>query len=259
MEFLNWSMIDYLYRRSAGKFRVWPVILVIANDLARADLQYALCIGAPPRFPRDEFPRETIQSLLSPSYPQEQPIIAKHETQIYDSEIRNVFEDLMTVSRLFNDNPLIRLDPWEWQELLISIYYRLLNRYPLASDYFRNDHENAYYLGMLALMSTIFFNYGKFRRLPYDLLASKLHAAIEKALCNKALEESTILWLFFVGGISIFGADNWAWLSQELKSLLLALNIDSWSTARSRIKSFPWIDVAHDKAGEKLWQALFDD
>jgi hypothetical protein len=166
---------------------------------------------------------------------------------------------LMTVSRLFNDNPLIRLDPWEWQELLISIYYRLLNRYPLASDFFRNDHENAYYLGMLALMSTIFFNYGKFRRLPYDLLASKLHAAIEKALCNKALEESTILWLLFVGGISIFGADNWAWLSQELKSFLLALNIDSWRTARSRIKSFPWIDVAHDKAGKKLWQALFDD
>lgn len=167
--------------------------------------------------------------------------------------------DLISVSRFFNDDrAFVRLDPYAYQEILISVYYRLLHRHPLASNGSENSNENACYLGLLALMTTLLFQHGRSRRLPYDLLAEKLHNAIESALNNKLVEETTFLWLLFAGGISIFGATDWVWLIPQIKTILFTLNIDSWQTARDKIKTLPWIDEAHDKPGKELWQAVWE-
>jgi hypothetical protein len=179
------------------------------------------------------------------------------DAQVYDPELRQVFVDLMSISRLFNDkHAVVRLDPYAYQEILISVCYRLTHHHPLAGDGYENDNENACYIGLLALTSTLLFNYNQPRRLAYDLLAKKLRNAIERALYNKLVEETTFLWLLFAAGISVFNASDQAWLIPQIKTLLCTLNIDSWPTARSKIKTLPWIDAAHETSGKELWQAV---
>jgi hypothetical protein len=197
-----------------------------------------------------------IQSAFSQLALQEELFSVANDLKVYDSELRDVLVDLMGVSRFFNDDrAFVRLDPYAYQEILISVCYRLLHRHPLVGDGLENSNENACYLGLLALVTTLLFQYGRSRQLSYDLLAEKLRAAIENALSNK-LEETTFIWLLFSSGISVFGATDWAWLIPQIKALLFTLNINSWRTARDKIKTLPWIDAAHDKPGKELWQAV---
>ena len=116
-----------------------------------------------------------IQSMFGQSVPQEELFSVANHAQIYDPELRDVLVDLMSVSRLFNDDrAFVRLDPYAYQEILISVCYRLLHRHPLVCDGPWNDNENACYLGLLALATTLLFQYSRSRRLSYDLLAEKL-------------------------------------------------------------------------------------
>jgi hypothetical protein len=198
-----------------------------------------------------------ILSLLGESVPQEELLGVASNARVYNPELREVLVDLLSISCLFNDDSrVVRLDPFAYQEILISVCYRLLHRHPLAGDGYDNDNENACYLGLLALISTLFFYYRQPRQLPYDLLAERLRHGIESALCNKLVEETTLLWLLFTGGISVFDDSDQAWLIPQIKILLFTLDINNWRAARSRIKTLPWIDVAHDKLGEELWQAV---
>jgi hypothetical protein len=197
-----------------------------------------------------------IQSMVGPSVPQVELSNVKNDTQGYDPKLRDVFVDLMSVSRLFNDDrAFVRLDPYAYQEILISVCYRLLHLHPLLSDGPENHNEKSCYLGLLALVTTLLFQYGRSRRLSYDLLAEKLRNTIESVLSNQLVEETTILWLLFAGGISVFGAPDRAWLIPRIKTLIITLNIDTWRIVRDKIKTLFWIDAAHDKPGKELWEA----
>jgi hypothetical protein len=70
------------------------------------------------------------------------------------------------------------------------------------------------------------------------------------------MNETTFLWLLFIGGISVFGAVGRTWLLPQIKTCLINLSIDNWRTARDTIREFPWIDAAHDELGHELWQAV---
>jgi hypothetical protein len=70
------------------------------------------------------------------------------------------------------------------------------------------------------------------------------------------MEGTTSLWLLFVGGISVFNAIDRVWLLPQITTSLFTLDIGSWSTARDKIRKFPWIDAIHDKLGQELWQAV---
>ena len=195
--------------------------------------------------------------MFGRSVPKEDLFSPAVDEQICDSELREVFLNFISICCHFNDDrAFVKLDPYVYQEILISVCYRLLYRSPLASSNLENNDENACCLGLLALVITLLFSDHRSRRLSYDLMAGKLHNAIECALSNKLLEETTLLWLLFTGGVSVFDATDWAWLIPKIKTLLFTLKIDSWQTARDKIKILPWINAAHDTPGKELWQAV---
>jgi hypothetical protein len=201
-----------------------------------------------------------IQSMSGQSVHQEEHCSVANDAQVYDHELRDVLVDLLSVTRLFNDSrTFVRLDPYSYQEILISVCYRLLHHHQLAGDGPKNDNENACYLGLLALATTLLFQYGRSQRLQYGLLAGKLRIIIGRVLSNKLVEETTLLWLLFTGGISVFNTTDWEWLVPQIKALLSSLNIHDWLAARDKIKTLPWIDVAHDKPGKELWQAAVSE
>lgn len=225
--------------------------------MPRADIRYSLFDGSRPRFNRDKFPREIINAMCGQVVHEEEPFDLENDAHINDPELRKIFVDLMDVSRYFNNGSAFRLDGYEYQEILISVCYRLLHHYPLAGSGPENNNENACYLGLLALVSMLLFQHHHHRQSQYELLAEKLRNAIERESCNKLMEETTLLWLLFAGGISVFGVTYRTWLIPQIKTTLSTLKVYSWQSARDKIKTCPWVDAAHDKLGEELWQCIF--
>src|SRR5215469_10222024 len=212
----------------------------------RADIEYSLHNGSCPRFNRDEFPREMITSMLT--VPQKELFNSPDAAYVHDPELRCVIADLMSISLLLNgDRKCFKLEPYAFHEIWISASYRLLHRYPLAGTRPEKYCDNAWYLGLLALITTFLFRNGRSHPLSYDLLAETLRGAIQDTSNNDLMEETTFLWLLFVGGISVFCDIDRTWLLPRIKTCLINLNIDNWRTARDKIRKFPWIDAAHDK------------
>ena len=198
-----------------------------------------------------------IKSMLGQAVPLRELFGSLDTAHVYDPELRCVVEDLMSVSHVLNgDRTCFKLEPYAFQEIWISVSYRLLHRYPLAGSRPEKGSENAWHLGLLALITTYLFRNGHFQRLSYDLLAGTLRDAIQGKSSNHLMEETAFLWLLFIGGISVFGSIDRTWLLPQIKTCLINLNINNWRTARDKIRKFPWIDEAHDKPGHELWKAV---
>jgi hypothetical protein len=198
-----------------------------------------------------------IHSLLSFSNNPNDISIPGDGTKSHDTALYRVVQDMMNFSALLNsDHTCFKFEPFAYQDILISGCYRLLNRYPLAGDRPETSNDNALYLGLLALVTTMLFQHGRALRLTYDLLAEKLRGAIRDTSTNGPMEETTLLWLLFIGGISVFGPNDRSWLLLQIKKCLFALKISSWEAALDTIKSLPWIDAIHENRGQELWQSV---
>jgi hypothetical protein len=198
--------------------------------------------------------------MLGQSISQEEFFLTADDIKIYDSNSRYIFVDFMSLSRLLNcSRTPFRMDPYAYQEVLISLLYRLLHHSSLNRGEFEINNEYACHLGLLATISTLFFQYGRFERIPYDLLGVRLQKAIDATSRNDQKRESFLLWLLFIGGISVLGNKDRTLLYYQIKTCTSVLNVDNWLAARDEIKKYPWIDKAHDKAGQELWQATFLD
>lgn len=178
------------------------------------------------------------------------------DPQIYNAELRCLFVELMNVSHLLNGGrTCYSLDPYAFQNILISASYQLLHLRLVIGGKPVDYNDNARHLGLLAFMTTLLFQQGRSQRLSYNLLAGKLRDAIE-ATSSKSMDKTTLLWLLLIGGVSVFDAFERTWLLSQIKSCLCILKIDSWQTARDKIQNMPWIDAIHEKPGQHLWEAM---
>ena len=232
---------------------------ILLQKICRADIEYALQSGSRPQLNRDNFPRNLLGSKMASLSMSQYETFGSDNPQIYDFTLQQVFKDLMSVSCLLNHNTAcFRLEPFAYQEILLSVCYRLVHRYPLAHKGYGygNDHEELLYLGLLAFMTTLLFQHA-FRRLSYPLLTERLCSAIERSLNRGSMNDQMTLWLLVVGGISVFdNADNRAWLVSHVKRYLSKLQIGTWSALRDEICDFPWFNMVHEDPGHDLWQAL---
>jgi hypothetical protein len=121
------------------------------------------------------------------------------------------------------------------------------------------DDENHLRLGLLAMITTLFFQFARSERLSYNLLGKNFRTAIERSPGSGLKQDSFLLWLLFIGGISVLRPTDEKWLQSQIRTCLATLHIENWHQAREEIKKFPWIDTAHDKAGQRLWEATLSN
>lgn len=219
-----------------------------------ADIEFALHSGSRPYFFRDQFPYEEFGSISSEPIGIDKAV--SEALDLGDKSLRSVHMDLMLLSTLLNINPEARLDPHAFQELVISICYRLLHRSPLAAAETLNGYDSAVQMGLLALMTTVLFQYGHPKRLSYDLLAAKLRAAIKSAADCKTTDSVWLLWLLFVSGTTVLRTTDDHWLFPLIKQSLCSLQLDRWQDVRAELQKFPWISSLHDRAAKHLWQDI---
>ena len=232
---------------------------ILLHKICRVDIEYALQNGSRPRLSRDDFPRNLLGSKMASLSMLQYETFSSDNPEIYDFTLQQVFNDLMSVSYLLNhDTACFRLEPFAYQEILLSVCYRLIHRYPLAhTGYgYGNDHEELLYLGLLAFATTLLFQH-TFQRLSYPLLTERLRSAIVRLLNRGLMNNPMTLWLLLIGGISVFdNADNRTWLVSHIKRFVSKFQIGTWSALREEISNFPWFNMIHEGPGYQLWQAL---
>jgi hypothetical protein len=175
----------------------------------------------------------------------------------HNSKLRDVVVDLVSACILINDDQnCFFLEPFAYQEILISVCYRLLHRYPLASNGPSNKNEKAIYLGVLAWMTTVLFQHGRSLRLSYDILQRNIRDFIDGISGSDIIDPTIFLWLLFLSGLTTSDVNNRDWLLPPIKKCLFTLNIDSWPSVHESIGKLPWLNIFHNKRGQELWQAL---
>ncbi|KAK6522976.1 hypothetical protein TWF281_002403 [Arthrobotrys megalospora] len=230
---------------------------LLVHKICRTDIEFSLQSGSLPRFYRDEFPHAIIRS--SPQWPDTsyEAFITTTNAQIYNIEIQSVFRDLLSVSRFINmmGTTAQKLEPFMFQEILISVGYRLMHIFPLDRVTSLGATENACQLAFLAMVSTMLIKKSH-SRLPYPFLAGLFHDAITRLDDNPMVDDNFLFWLLFMGAISVFEIKDEDWLRLKLRKSISKMELGSWQDVKNILGNYPWIIFFHDDPGLEVWEAL---
>jgi hypothetical protein len=179
------------------------------------------------------------------------------ETQINHDGLQEIFRDISSVSHILAHN-VIKLEPFAFQEIVISVLNRLLHLYPLYKSGLENEIDRLFYLTLLAFMSTMLFQPGRRKRLPYELLAKRFRTVVIGMSRSDLVSEPMLLWILHVGVISVLQENDLVWVVPWIKSIASSLDIRDWQSAQEQLYKYPWIRVFHDGPGQKLWDTIKD-
>ncbi|KIL95496.1 hypothetical protein FAVG1_00233 [Fusarium avenaceum] len=229
--------------------------LAMVVKICRTDILFTMQQSRYPTFYRDHMPQ--LRNLLT-----SRGFILRRTSEAYsiqhgrlDSVLKESLFDIMGVCRLFNEHLEQKpLDVVEFQEALISICYRLLQFRTLNESRSRHDIQSAYHLGLMIFMVSVhWYNY-------QSRLAKPGHIAGRVKEVRGMLDEHEdefALWVLVLGGISVLGKDDRAWILSGLRDKASVLGVTTWNEARKCLVKFPWINVIHDEPSRKLWDEMF--
>lgn len=200
--------------------------------------------------------RERLASRMSLlKGPSALPLIQHNEL---DPCLRVIFLDAMTASSIFNNFlPDRAFDLVTFQEMQVSICYRLFQFSALQSPMPECDIQAAYHIGLTIFMMTLFLQFDCRRMLDYQLTSLCFKDVLSHSFSGR--DESGLgLWLTLVGGIWLSGdieggAAYKEWLSERLRREAQQLGVGNWDEAVNAVGKFPWIHTLHDKPGRIAW------
>ncbi|KAH7144929.1 hypothetical protein DER46DRAFT_85531 [Fusarium sp. MPI-SDFR-AT-0072] len=228
---------------------------IIAVKICRTDILFAMQQGGHPLFHRDHICR--IKGILA-----YKGFTLERDSDGYsirhsrlDSTLPEAFSDTMGLCRLFNqhmdEKPLNLL---EFQEVLVSICYRLLGFRTINESRFKQDIQSAYHIGLSLFMISIYFH-NKQDRMARPGLVTALVKEVIGSMPNDH-EVEFAFWLLIVGGISVPANDGRGWIVEKLREQASILGIMTWEQAKDRLSRFPWMDAIHDEPSRKLWDEV---
>ncbi|EGZ76383.1 hypothetical protein NEUTE2DRAFT_98137 [Neurospora tetrasperma FGSC 2509] len=224
--------------------------------------------------------------------------------------LSQILSDVLSITTLLNSPFLnFRFEPHTLQEFLVSVGCRLIRFRPLSYYQTQNPKkgkrpppslpstattttttttttqksriESAIHLGLIALTTTLFLQFGRRRFLRYELVKDCMTKLIsEWNYCSSSssssssssppaenVENQTLLWLLHIGGISVLaGPEEQKWLAPKVQELAWGvMGILDWEESGSGSSSggvkecllrFPWVDSLHSEPGKAMWDSL---
>ena len=167
---------------------------------------------------------------------------------VNDERLVAVFRDLQHFCRLMNAASLCadRLRDTEFQEIVVSVQYRLLSLQGETST----DLSECLRLSMLVFLTTAF-------QVPetkssYPHLAHRLQHSL-MILKAEPVARYIVMWMLVMVAVSIYRGDE-PWLVEKWKmSVPQAL---PWRDARKRLQEIMWINAIHDRPGECAYNMI---
>ena len=168
-----------------------------------------------------------------------------------DETLTDTFSDLMGVCRLFNKHIDKKpLDVIEFQEILVSVCYRLMSFRTLNEARQIHDIDSAYHIGLLVFLMSTFWNNRQSRLAKPGLIATCIRNALYMA------DGELAFWLLMLGSISVPRGDDQEWMITRLREEASRSGVVTWKDARDCLAKFPWMTVIHDESGQRLWDKV---
>ncbi|KLP10569.1 uncharacterized protein FFB20_07446 [Fusarium fujikuroi] len=225
---------------------------VITVKICRTDILFAMQQGGHPLFHRDHI-YHVKRSLAYKGF-NLQPDSDAYSNRL-GPIIQEAFSDTMGLCRLLNKHQDEKpLDLLEFQEVLVSICYRLLQFRTIYESRLMQDAQSTYHIGLCLFMISIHFNNTQFRIARRGLIMALVKEAIESKLSEH--EDEVKFWLLSLGGISVSLPDGREWFVEALREQASLLGIMAWEQVKGCLAKFPWMDAIHDEPIRKLWDQV---
>lgn len=165
---------------------------------------------------------------------------------------RQLAYDFLFVTEFFNrhcDTPA--LTAFEYQSLLVALCYRLLEADPFQWQWpATSDQLTAAHAGMMSiLMHMRYQSTHQQYAIVLTLQSSRLEQALERCTHSNGLT----LWLLLVRAISLKQTSRDDILLGRIKKVCSDLDLTEWTSIRSMLQDYPWIDAMQNKPAEAIW------
>ncbi|KAH7182594.1 uncharacterized protein B0J16DRAFT_343928 [Fusarium flagelliforme] len=223
----------------------------VATKICRTDILFTLQQGGQPLFYRNRM-AEMRKLLSSRGFTLGSNPDAKNlQIPQLNETLKGAFSDLMGVCNLFNKHIDKKpLDVIEFQEILLSVCYRLMGFRTLDEARLIHDVDSAYHIGLLVFLLSTFWNNHQNRLAKPGLIAACIRNALQVA------DGEFAFWLLMLGGISVPQGDDQEWIVTRLRGEASRIGVVTWKDARDCLAKFPWITVIHDESGQRLWDKV---
>ncbi|CAG9990899.1 unnamed protein product [Clonostachys byssicola] len=229
-----------------------PLLLKVC----KVDVVFALQFGGPTAFFRDEMLRVRAEMASKGRFQRLLALPAIHDKNTPNPLLKEVLLDVLDVSALINGNKSkLVVDLINFQEILMSVFYRLLRMHPLQGVPLTNDADAMYHLGLLIFMLTLFITIEKQRILECCPVSDAVRELLDRDLSKSS--DELVLWFLLIGAIWTSTVEG-DWILPNLQEVRKRLCLNKWEEVQCRIESFPWISVLHDEPGRSLWIRLED-
>ncbi|KAF5245621.1 hypothetical protein FANTH_7257 [Fusarium anthophilum] len=197
---------------------------VVAVKICRTDILFAMQQGGHPLFHRD-YICHIKRNLAYKGFTLQQDLAAYHSR--LDPILQEALSDAMGLCRLLNKHQDEKpLDLLEFQEVLVSICYRLLQFRTIAESRLKQGIQSRYQIGLSLFMMSIYFNNKQDRMARPGLIKTLVEEAMDSNL-NES-EDEFKFWLLILGGISVPARDGREWFVETLREQASLLGIMTW-------------------------------
>ncbi|RDW84448.1 hypothetical protein BP6252_02038 [Coleophoma cylindrospora] len=247
-------------RGGLESFGYIPKLLI---EILRCDIGMALHTGAKPLFSLDNisesfmhYPDQTLAFMPERTPPMD---LQYHHTEfpdVLDDDLTTAWKVLQRFCRMIN---LAAETKYKFpQETLLhtmaTVMYRLLHM-----QFAPGSVDEAIRLGLLAFSSNIFLQLQNVKP-PYIYLPNAFRCCLLELQLPRERPSRLLLWLLFIGALSVFSdPDADAWLKPWLQSEVQSSGVHSWRELREGLKSFLWIDIVHDKPGQRIFDSIVEN
>lgn len=228
----------------------------VGNKIRRADLELALLAGTPTLFGPLRSPLPTPRRALMND--RRSLATLPHPLIETSPAIHAAMADVLVLCDYAGS---AQLSAFQYQDLVISIFQRLVDFAPLGGERPPHSLDEVCQLGLLAFMITL-LKYTQERPSVYLLLTNLLGACLDtsddEALYAPATKPPSLyLWVAFIYAVSSPEYDQFcdvgSSVSKRIQSLANVLILETWEDVAAELSVYPWVAVIHDEPGKRLW------
>jgi len=233
----------------------------VGNKIRRADLDLALMAGAPTLFGPQSSPLPTTLYVV-PINEQTLNIVLPHPLGETSLALQSAIRDVLTLCSYAGR---AQLGAFQYQDLIISMFQRLVDYAPLAGPRPLHPLDDVCQLGFLAFMSTV-IHHNQQRRPTCSISLSKafwiqLDKFDNDVTFNQGNKYSSLyLWLIFVYAVSAPDykryCDASSSVARRICMLADTLALKTWEDVNTYLSAYSWIMEFHDEWGRKLWESV---
>ncbi|KAJ3539815.1 hypothetical protein NM208_g5333 [Fusarium decemcellulare] len=147
------------------------------------------------------------------------------------------------------------LRPGVLQEIVMSLFYRLLSVDTVAGQYLVDPVARGTHIVLVSFMTLALLRSDHQRRKQYCFVSRQCASRLNCSSFVEAMVDHVEgrFWMLMISGSTILEDHDYGWLIPQLKETINKLGISVWSQAVTILKRYLWISGLQDEPAHRLW------